>query len=137
MEDLSRRKKVVLPLVDAATVTVDASKGDIFDLVTPGGAGRIIDGPTGGYNGQSILIRCKNTHGSTAITHTLDVTGTDSFRYPPGFNATQPIPAGVVGGYVAQYHAGDAKWDVRADALGDFPAATVDYSYLAAIGGYV
>lgn len=115
MDELSRQKRVVFPLTDAATVTVDASKGDIF--VHEGSVARTIDGPTGGYDGQIIEIRSKNTGGG-AITHTLDVAGADSFRFKPGFSALNPIPAGIIAEYVAQYHAGDEKWELLDDSLG-------------------
>lgn len=137
MDVLSREKKPVIPLQDNATVLIDASKGGPFHL--DASVGRTLDGPTGGYDGQIIEIRAKNT-GASPITHTLDVAGTDSFRFPSGFNAVNAIPAGAVAAYVAQYHAGDAKWDLLSDSLGASNIAAgnsgeVQYNNAGAVAG--
>lgn len=131
-----QRKYPAIPLTDNATVTVDALKAGPFHL--DASVGRTIDGPTGGYDGQIIEIRAKNTGGSP-ITHTLDVAGTDSFRYPSGFSALNPIPAGAVAAYQAQYDLGDQKWDLLADSLGTVPPAgnggEVQYNNAGAMAG--
>ena len=124
VRSLGGAPNVPVPLADAATVLIDASLGHSF--THEGSVGRVFDGPTNGYNGQRIVIESKNTGGSPT-THTLDVTGANSFRYPAGFNSLNSIPAGAVQVICAQYHLGDTKWDVLADSLGDVPVIEVDY----------
>lgn len=133
MRSLISSRFATVPLTDGATVSIDPTKSHDFFL--SGSVGRSLDMTAAGYEGQRIVISWKNTGGSP-ITHALVVGGTDDFRYLGTANALNSTAAGVSESIAVKYHLIDAKWDVIGYSGADFPAATVDYSYLAAIGGY-
>lgn len=118
MEDLSRRARPEILLTDAATVAIDAAKGNAFRLETA--ASRTLGAPGTGYAGQAIHIRWKNTGGSP-VTLTLAVGSAGAFRYLGSANALNATAAGATEYIVAIYNAADDRWDVVAYSGADFP----------------
>lgn len=118
MEDLSRRARPEILLTDAATVAIDAAKGNAFRLETA--ASRTLGAPGTGFPGQAIHVRWKNTGGSP-VTLTLTVGSAGAFRYLGSANALNATPAGATEYIVAIYNAADDRWDVVAYSGYEFP----------------
>lgn len=109
-------------LTDGATVTIDPTLGHHF--VLSGSTGRTLAIGTAGYDGQTILIRWKNTGGSP-ITHTLDTGASNKFRYLGTANSLNATAAGASEYIVAQYQDADDRWDVIGYSGADFPAISL------------
>jgi hypothetical protein len=104
---LSQLVKVV-PLVDAAIIALDASKGDEFTVTIAGN--RTLGAPTNPTDGQKIVVRVKQ-----------DAVGNRTLAYNPIFRFGTDIPSIVLStganltDYIgAVYNATDVKWDMVA-----------------------
>jgi len=95
-------------LTDAATVVIDATLGDSFDVTL--GGNRTLGNPTGAVNGQKLLFRIKQ-----------DATGgrtlTFGTKYRFGADLTSAVlstAAGKLDRVGVEYHLTDDKFDVIA-----------------------
>lgn len=107
-----RIAEAVVALTDAATITTDASLGNIF-TVTLGG-NRTIANPTNPVSGQKIVYRLKQDG-----TGSRTVTWGAAFRW--GADVTVPTLSTTAGktdyvGFI--YNAADSKWDGLAVSRG-------------------
>jgi hypothetical protein len=103
----------VVALTYAATVTTDASAGDIFDLTLTGNV--TLANPTNPVDGKTIRWRIRqDATGSRTVT--LD----NKFNIPS--SATSPLPFSTAASktdvLAATYHAGRDKWDIIAFVMG-------------------
>jgi len=95
-------------LVDALTVAVDATKSNVFYLLTTSGVGatRAIGNPTGGLGGQSLVIRIQqDVSGSRAYTWG------GNFKFPGGVAYTATTTANAVDEYVFVYNSINGFWE--------------------------
>jgi len=93
----------VIPLTDEATISVDASEGNLY-TVTLGGS-RTLGAPTNPLAGQRITFRIKQDGtGSRVITYNA------IYRFPTGEPVLQ-TEAGAVDYITFQYNETDNKWD--------------------------
>jgi hypothetical protein len=103
----------VTTLTYAATVTTDASAGDIFDLTLTGNV--TLADPTNPVDGKTIRWRIKQD-GTGSRTVTLG----NKFVIPS--SATSPLPFSTAANKMdilaATYHAGRDKWDIIAFVMG-------------------
>jgi hypothetical protein len=99
----------VVPLAYAATISTDASAGDIFDVTLTGPA--TLGNPTNPVDGKTLRWRIRQDG-----TGNRAVTLGDKFVIPS--SATSPLPFSVAANKMdilaATYHAGRDKWDVVA-----------------------
>lgn len=99
----------VVALPYAATVTTDASAGDIFDLTLTGSV--TLANPTNPVDGKTIRWRIRQD-----ATGNRTVTLGSKFAVPS--TATEPLPFSTAANkmdiFGATYHAGRDKWDVVA-----------------------
>ncbi len=98
----------VVALTDAATIAVDATLGDIFDVTLAGN--RTLGNPTGAVNGQKLLFRIKQ-----------DATGSRTLAYGTKYrfgtdltSAVLSTAAGKIDRVGVEYHSTDDKFDVIA-----------------------
>jgi hypothetical protein len=100
---------VVVPLSYAATVTTDASAGDIFDLTLTGNV--TLANPTNPVDGKTLRWRIRQD-----ATGSRTVTLGNKFVIPS--TATDPLPFSTTANKMdilaATYHAGRDKWDIVA-----------------------
>jgi hypothetical protein len=100
-------------LTYAATVTTDASAGDIFDLTLTGNV--TLANPTNPVDGKTLRWRIRQD-GTGSRTVTLG----NKFVLPS--SATSPLPFSTAANKMdilaATYHAGRDKWDVIAFVMG-------------------
>jgi hypothetical protein len=103
----------VTPLTYAATVTTDASAGDIFDLTLTGNV--TLANPTNPVDGKTLRWRIRQD-GTGSRTVTLG----SKFVIPS--SATAPLPFSAAANKMdilaATYHAGRDKWDIIAFVMG-------------------
>lgn len=95
-------------LVDAPTVAVDATKSNVFYLLTTAGIGatRAIGNPTGGLNGQTLIIRItQDGAGSRAVTWG------GNYKFPGGAAYTTTTTAGAVDIFTFIYNATTGYWE--------------------------
>ncbi len=96
-------------LTYAATVTTDASAGDLFDLTLTGNV--TLANPTNPVNGKTLRWRIRQD-----ATGSRTVTLGNKFQIPS--SASTPLPfstaANAMDILAATYHAGRDKWDVVA-----------------------
>lgn len=105
--------KAPVALVDEATPALDASAGEVFDLVATGN--REIAVPTSPSSGQKIVIR----HHASGAARTLSLnTGAGGFRFGTDIAALSETESGKTDHIGAIYDATDSKWDVVAYAKG-------------------
>jgi hypothetical protein len=99
----------VVALTYAATVTTDASAGDIFDLTLTGNV--TLANPTNPVDGKTIRWRIRQD-----ATGSRTVTLGNKFVIPS--TATDPLPFSTAANKMdllaATYHAGRDKWDIVA-----------------------
>jgi hypothetical protein len=107
------RNPHVATLTYAATVTTDASAGDIFDLTLTGNV--TLANPTNPVDGKTIRWRIRQD-GTGSRTVTLG----NKFVIPS--SATSPLPFSTAANKMdilaATYHAGRDKWDIIAFIMG-------------------
>lgn len=107
------RNPHVVALTYAATITTDASAGEIFDLTLTGNV--TLANPTNPVDGKTIRWRIRQD-----ATGSRTVTLGNKFVIPS--SATSPLPwstaANKVDLLAATYHAGRDKWDVIAFVMG-------------------
>jgi hypothetical protein len=103
----------VATLTYAATVTTDASTGDLFDITLTGNV--TLANPTNPVDGKTLRWRIRQD-GTGSRTVTLG----SKFAIPS--SATSPLPfstaANAMDILAATYHAGRDKWDVIAFVMG-------------------
>lgn len=103
----------VVPLTYAATITTDASAGDIFDVTLTGNV--TLANPTNPVDGKTLRWRIRQD-----ATGSRTVTLGNKFVVPS--SATSPLPASTTANAMdilaATYHAGRDKWDVVAFVMG-------------------
>jgi len=95
-------------LVDAATVTVDATKSNVFYLLTTAGVGatRTIAAPTGGLAGQTVEFRIQQDGaGSRAVNWN------GAFKFPYGSPFVCTTTANAVDIVTFTYNAVSAIWE--------------------------
>ena len=95
-------------LVDAPSVAVDATKGNVFYLLCTAGVGatRTIAAPTGGLNGQSIVFRLQQDGvGSRAINWN------GAFKFPYGAPLVATTTANAVDVLNFIYNSTTAAWE--------------------------
>jgi hypothetical protein len=107
------RNPHVVALTYAATLSTDASAGDIFDVTLTGNA--TLANPTNPVSGKTIRWRIRqDATGGRAVTLG------NKFVIPS--SATSPLPfsteANKMDVLAATYHAGRDKWDVVAFVMG-------------------
>jgi|GEM_PF-2918312 len=103
----------IVALTDAATITTDASQGNIFTVTLAAGQSRTLSVPTNPTAGQKALWRVKQGGGSSL---TLDVTG---FRFGTDLpSITLSATAGKTDYIGAVYNGTDSIWDVVAFVKG-------------------
>jgi hypothetical protein len=99
----------VVPLAYAATISTDASAGDIFDVTLTGNA--TLGNPTNPVDGKTLRWRIRQDG-----TGNRAVTLGDKFVIPS--SATRPLPFSTAANKMdilaATYHAGRDKWDIVA-----------------------
>jgi hypothetical protein len=107
------RNPHVTTLTYAATVTTDASAGDIFDLTLTGNV--TLANPTNPVDGKTLRWRIRQD-GTGSRTVTLG----NKFVIPS--SATSPLPFSTAANKMdilaATYHAGRDKWDIIAFIMG-------------------
>lgn len=116
----------VVTLTDAATIAVDATKGDVFD-VTLGGS-RTLGNPTGAKDGQSLCFRIRqDDQGSRGLTLG------SKFRFNTDIADLSDISttAGAKDTLVVQYDETDDRFDVVGWVVG---AAAVEESSSSSAG---
>lgn len=111
MNEKSLVKRLVVPLTDASTVTINPALAHEFTLST--GNSRTFGAPGTGYDGQKIFIAWKNTSGTT-ITITLTTGSAGSFAFLGSATGLASTPAGTTEYIMARYHATDDRWYVIA-----------------------
>lgn len=103
----------VVSLPYAATVTTDASTGNLFDLTLTGNV--TLANPTNPVDGKTIRWRIRQD-----ATGSRTVTLGNKFVIPS--SATSPLPfstgANAMDILAATYHAGRDKWDIVAFVMG-------------------
>jgi hypothetical protein len=112
MEVLTSLVGPVIPLTDAATIVVDASRGSTFDVTL--GGNRTLGNPTGAVDCQRIMFRIRQD-GTGSRTLTLDSKyrfGTDITTAVLSTTASKLDRLGV------EYVAVDDKFDVIAFVRG-------------------
>jgi hypothetical protein len=96
-------------LAYAATVTTDASAGDIFDITLTGNV--TLANPTNPVNGKTVRWRIRQDSGGNRT-----ITLGNKFVIPS--SASTPLPFSTTGNkmdiFAATYHAARDKWDVVA-----------------------
>ena len=100
-------------LTDAATITVAASKGNLFTITL--GGNRTLGNPTGYLgDGQKIIFRVKQ-----------DATGSRTLAFGSTYRFSTSLPSPTVStasgsiDYLGfMYHQGDDRWDFVAQTLG-------------------
>lgn len=95
-------------LVDAPTVAVDATKSNVFYLLTTAGVGatRALGNPTGGLNGQTLIIRIiQDAAGSRAVTWS------GNYKFPGGAAYVTSTTANAVDIFTFIYNATTGYWE--------------------------
>jgi hypothetical protein len=104
----------VVALTDSATISTNASLGNIFSVTL--GGNRVLNAPTSPTNGQKVIWRFKQD-GVGSRTITLD----PIFRVPLSIDTiTLSSTAGYIDYMGAIYNGDDLKWDVIAFVRGIF-----------------
>lgn len=104
----------VVQLTDAATISTDASQGNIFTVTSS--VDRTLGAPANPTNGQKCIWRWKNSSGANR-TLTLD-TGTGGFRFGSTISYTTATAPGKTDYIGAVYNSTDGYWDVIAYSKG-------------------
>ena len=106
LSDRRRPKRTVATLTDGATVAVDVTLGDIFELLAAGD--RTLSNPTGMVDGDIFILR----HKASAADRTLAL-GT-AYRFGTDITALTATTSGKIDKITFEYNATDLKWDVVA-----------------------
>lgn len=102
----------VIALTDAASIAVDASKGNIFDVTL--GGNRTLSNPTGGIDGQKIMLRVRQ-----------DGTGSRTLSFDTKYRFSSALPSPTLStaadaldylGFI--YNQADDQWDYIAQVFG-------------------
>lgn len=95
-------------LTDAATVTIDASKGNSFYLAA--GGDRTLAIPTNPTQGQTIILDHFASGGARTLT--LTTSGAGSFRFGSDITGITQTASGKNDYITCRYNSTDSKWDV-------------------------
>jgi len=95
-------------LTDGASVALDASKGNVFDLVAAGN--RTISAPTNATDGQKIVIRHNASGGARTLSLTTGSAG--AFRFGTDITALTATTSGLTDYIGAIYNGAASRWDV-------------------------
>lgn len=102
----------VISLTDAANISIDVSKGNIFDLTL--GGNRTLSNPTNGIDGQKIMIRVRQD-GTGSRTLSFDTKYRFSIDLPSPTLSTAADALDYLG-FI--YNESDDKWDYIAQVFG-------------------
>jgi len=106
-------RKRVVALGDQATIPLDASRGEIFDVTVAGN--RTIAVPSNSYDGKQILIRVKASGADRTITL---ASGDGGFRYSTDVGVLTATLSGHEDIIGAMFRQADRRWDVVAVVKG-------------------